>query len=487
MPEITIPDPQQVARERPTDQNYIEAKALHMPNIDPMYYHRYGDEGALMLGLFRTLGRYLPTSNLTFIHYEAPRSFQGFAIEGAFAGGAVGATVTLTVAGTSHSDSGETSRPMEREIILFPNNVTGIILSKDTTTPGAHTVEVAPLLADASIPALAAGSFLVLSNNAYGEGTFAPTPVLEETPIRVEGCTQILKRSYSITGSELNSVSWIHIEKGGELADIYGSGFKWFLRSDWLTYLNFMKDSEMALLTNNQATNPTVLGLDSEFGQFHTTEGLLPHIRRYGINPAAYTAGSYNIFNLQNLGNLLDEEGGAMEYLVLSGNHWRNEFDNFITDTFKEGAITYNAFSGLGDSGKDRAVRYGFDSVHVSNYTWHIRKYPMFHHPNLLGAANYNYHGDFFAMPMDVKQDALRADKQIPSIAIRYRANGGAGHDHVSNPLTYNREIEQHYTGSAFPGRKWVSDTQDVARVHYRAEMGLEVYAANRFIYQARA
>ena len=474
---LSTPTPPQHSRNLATDEQFIHAMELHFPDIDDRYIERFGDDAGLVTGMMKALGRYKPTRNSQFVHYEAPRTIQSFTTQAGVAAGAAGAAVTVTVAAAEHT--GGNSRPQVGELVFFPGEIVGIITAKSTAAPTANTVTITPLRAADAIPATSAGDTLALISNAYGEGTFHPTEVLEEEPYKAEGYTQIIKRSYRATGTEITNASWINIKEGSKMAEIFGTGNRWFNRNDHVTYKNFMKDIDLAMVLGVETTNPA---LQSATSLFQTSTGLVPLTKQFGINPGAYTPGAMTIADWQALTQTMDQEGGAREYHIYSGTSAVNQVDNFLTDTFKNGGIVYHSFGkgGLEDA-KTRAASYGFDSFHVSGYSFHKRKYGPFYHPNLLGAANYNYLGAMLGIPMDMQRDKKSGDV-IPSFCCRYKSTGGSGaHPYLNDSATYNREFDYYYTGAAFPNRRFRSDTEDVARVHYAADIGLQAFGLNRY------
>lgn len=477
-----------------TRENQISARDLHMPNIDPKFHERYPNEVSGVTGLFRELGLEMPTTNRQFDHWEGGRLFNAVALTGIVAQPAAGDPITVTVAAADHANSGKTSPVREGDIVMFKNRTIGKVITKNTATDNAHTLTIEPNLNATQFPAVAAsGDKLVILTYADKEGSTERTEQVFRQPQKWRGITQIIREDFKVTGSEMCSVSWINVAEGSDLAKQLGkSGPFWYMQEQLAAYSEFLKNVEMALLHNEATDNAAILtdvgaGVGDLDLTYTTTTGLIPSIQSHGINQT-YTSGTWGIAQFQALTNLLDAEDAAPEYLAFLGNKVTQLWDTSITDVFKQGAITYGAFGG--EYGEERAVRYGFDSFRLDGYTFHYKKYAPFHHPGLLGVASGgpNYQEDFFGIPMDTRRD-VRTRAELPSIRIRYRADGGADAHAFKDvgAASQNRMSMEAITGG-FPLPSGIrTDNTDTATFSYLSECGLEVVGLNRFFYYTTA
>ena len=406
-----------------TRDNYLKYLDIVAPNVDRQLHELYPKETLQLTGLFKELGRYKPTTNSSFDHFEMDRQYQLVSSAAVVAQPAAGANIVVTVAATDHSVGGKTSQIRVKDIVMFPDRTVGTVIAKDTSTDGAHEFTVAPNKVADQFPALTATSKIAIISRAEKEGSEAGDPQLSRKPSRWRGYTQIITEEYKLTRGSAATTGWIEEPKGSELAKrIGGSGMKWFITEDKAAHDNLQKNIEFALLHGEQTDNPAILtaigaGAGDLDLSYTTTSGLLPSIANHGLSPAYATGGTLALSDFQDLSDLLDENEGASEYYGFAGNKMLHQKDDLITDTFKQGAVTYGAF---GNSG-DRAVRYGFDSFMLGGRSWHFKKYAPFYHPGLFGKLGAGFEKDWFGIPYDMKRDP-QTGKQMPSICIRYRA-----------------------------------------------------------------
>lgn len=469
-----------------TKDNWLQYHDLVAPNVDRNLHELYPKETLQLTGLFKETGRYKPTTNSSFDHYEMDRQYQLVLAEATVAAPAAGASMTITVSSAGHGLSGKTSQIRVKDIVMFADRTIGTVIAKDTAVDGAHTFTVSPNRVADTLPGVTAGDAIAIISRAEKEGSEAGDPQISRTPSLWRGYTQIITEEYKITRGAAATTGWIEVPKGSELAKrIGGSGWKWFMFEDKAAYDNLQKNIEFALLHGQETDNPAIMtaigagtgGLDASYT---TTTGLLPGIGNHGLLPTYATPGTLALSDFQDLSDLLDENEGASEYLSFAGNAMLHKKDDVITDVFKQGAVTYGAF----DNSGERAVRYGFDSFSLGGRSWHFKKYAPFYHPGLFGGLGAGFENDWFGIPYDMKRDA-KTGNMIPSICIRYRANGGKdAHGITPNqPQTFSTDVDMAVVGGFPLPQSLRTGDQDWARIRYIAEQGLEVMGLNRFFH----
>ena len=468
-----------------TRENYISFLDMVAPNIDRNLYERYPTETTDITSLFREIGRYRPTTNRKFEHFEMDRAYQVVTSAGVVAQPAAGGNITVTLSAADHGVSGKTSLPRVGEIVMFPNRVIGTIIAKSTTTDNAHTITVAPNLVATQFPALTATSKIMILSKAEREGSVPGTEQLSRNPSRWSGLVQTIREDYTVTGDAASVTGWVEVLEKSELARrIGGSGYKWFIKEEKTAYDNLMKNIEMALLHGSRTDNPAILtakgaGTGNLDLAYTTTSGLLTSIDAYGLTPT-YTPGSLALTDFQDLSDLLDANEGAKEYMVFAGNAVLHEKDDLITETFQNGAVTYGAFG----NSEDRAVRYGFNSFMLGGRSWHFKKYAPFYHPGLFAGLNADFDKDWFGIPMDLRKDA-KSSEMLPSLSIRYLANGGPdAHGLTPNqPQTLSYGMESTVFGGFPLPEAARTNGDDTATISMIAKVGLQAVGLNRFFH----
>ena len=468
-----------------TRENYLKYLDMVAPNIDRNLHERYPDETLKLTALFKEIGRYKPTTNRKFEHFELDRQYQLVTSAGTVAQPAVGANIVVTIAAADHGVSGNTSLPRVGEIVMFANRVIGTIIAKDTTAPNAHTITVAPNKVADQFPALAADDKIMILTSAVREGSDVGDEQLSRNPSRWAGYTQTIREDYKLTRDSVVTTGWLNVPEKSELARrIGGSGYKWFIKEEKSAHDNIQKKIEFALLHGDLTDNPAILtavgaGTGDLDLSYTTTCGLLPAIGNHGMNPTYATPGTLALVDFQNLSDLLDENEGASEYLVFAGNKMLHQKDDLITDTFKQGAVTYGAFG----NSEERAVRYGFDSFMLGGRTWHFKKYAPFYHPGLFGKLGGGFENDWFGIPFDMRRDA-RSGEMLPSVCVRYRANGGNGaHGLTEEAQTLSTEMDSSIEGGFPLPTALRTNNSDTATISYLSDIGLQVIGLNRFFH----
>jgi hypothetical protein len=130
--------------------------------------------------------------------------------------------------------------------------------------------------------------------------------------------------------------------------------------------------------------------------------------------------------------------------------------------------VAAQASYGTFNNSKDMALNLQFQSFNRNGYTFHMKTYDLFNHPQLLGADGFDYPGWGMVIPMDSVRDA-KTNESIPSLSVRYKQLG-----------KYSRLMEHWLTGSA-GGITTPTNGEDNLKCNYRTERGFEGAKPNRF------
>jgi len=452
--------------------NIITTSDLHKPEIDSMYHKRY--KGFDFFKIMEALGRKKAIRNRFIEHFERPRTMRAFQVQGTAAGAGPGAAQTIALDALSHNSRGQTF-PMVTEVILFPNGVRAQIVSKSKAV-NANTITVVPLLATDTIPAVTAQDYLFVFTNMQKTGSSAPESRNWE-PFKVRSSLQIIRTSHRTDNSSTLAQSWTNHELNANSPLVQRGGFRAgnykYLSDEAHTYELFRMEQEMGLVYNVASTNATITNPGDDKQQY-STHGLIPSIEAGGINPAAYTAGSFGLANMEAITTQLLAEGGASENLFFTGISLSQEMNSFIHTLFENGAVLYDTFGGA--EAKDRAISYGFSTFNLDDYTFHKKVYTPFSHPELFGNVGYDFQGDGFILPMDTIMEPGRSGERIPSVEIIYKGDGA-----------YNRDVVTQIGGGMRNDQSMATTSDDIVEVHYLSECGIRTMGINRFVGIQRA
>ena len=444
----------------PTTENYVSTLTLiNRPDVAPFLVRRYGDQSTLM-DFFQFAGMLIPTSAEEYNHKEEDWIEQTNSVLAVTsAPSSPGDPVEFTIPVAQHR-AGLSYGRKNRLVQFQGSGIIGIITDIDTTAPTAHVYTIAPnQVTDDLTGTISSGDVIIYVGNAFAEGTDTGTG-LSPDAITYTNNTMIIKEHYETTGSQATNIAWI------EVSNADGStGYLWYLKGEYDTYVRFQNATTLALLTSEPITNTAnvtaLAGLNGSTPR--ATKGLLPEIRDLG-NTLNYSAGTWDLTQLDIVIDQLDQERGAPEYSVICGSDFYRENDDFIYDLFQNGAINYAAFNGKAET----AVSLGFSSFGRRNYSFHLRKFDGFNAPTSLGSAGFEYSGMAVFIPMDQQLDTA-TNEQVPSLGIRYKSDGQG----------YERDIKHWYTGSV--NIQTPTDDVDVMRTHYLTDKGIDLYGGNRF------
>jgi hypothetical protein len=429
------------------NETYVSSvNFLHSREIYNKLYNRYDEES--IISFFEETGRTKESSQTEFHHFEKDFIYQNILIAAVNGVPGAGNDVQVTLDASNH-DNGASS-PKVTDLVLFNNNLTGYVITKNTTTPTAHVITIRPVDTVNSdiVSASTVGSILTCYSNSHAEGSRQPEGLISK-PLRFSGIHQIFKGHYSVTGTEATNKIEFTTTNGK---------YYWMYEGEHDAFLKFRLDCAFGLLFNQQSNGLT----DAQGRDIRVTKGLSQWIREEGnIFPGGIGA----LTDIDTIIKVLDKQKGSKENLMLLGINLDIDVDNVLIDKMVNGAIQYNTF-GKGN-GKQRSIDLGFNSFRKGSYSFHKKELEAFNHPNVTGSTGYTYPDKGFIIPTDKGKD-VKTGAQLDSICLRYKKSP-----------SMNRMYIHKLTGLLAP-----SPTNDIDELgfEYICEKGLQCFGLNRFM-----
>jgi len=431
---------------------------IHMPQKANFLFRKYGKQGVTAFQFLQSIGSVTPVALGTYSHYEEDWIHASFSSNADEVSPGQGNPISITL-NTSDVHSLGNSYPRVGDIIMFNNGVKGQIISKSGANPPVLVIE--PLLSASTIPAVTAGEQIIITSNAFAEGTDQPEGRVSKA-YEYTFNTQIIKETVSSTGTELTNGLWFK--------SIDGVGINgWFdkAKSIDLDYRTALAIDGMVLY-GEVADNPNVVGT--------TSQGLISGVTSQGGN-ATYTPGLYSVSSFDQMNRYLDKQQAPNEYLGLLGYQAFQDVENTLSNVFTQNPIVFAGGGGktfgdlmYGDDMKsiaDKSVEIGFRSITKTDRTFHLLKLPQLSNPKLYGATGFTEAGRMIFCPLD-KPIAPKGGA-MPRLGVRYKELGG-----------YSRKMESWFIGGAGNIPVKTSGVDEI-KLFNRAEMGCEQFGLNHF------
>lgn len=350
-----------------------------IPDLIPELYDRYGSESYGMLiefmgalgGALRSITETGTSGTRQFFHYEKGRAFPSGTVNANVTGATAGASITITLAAGSYTQSGTESGFQQNTIGYVGSTGVKFQVGTVTRTTNAFTVVLKPTSTTQSLASLGQAStilageaLLLLGNQAAGE---ASTAMLSTNSLiyKITGSTTEVRDDYPITDvAKMNNTP---INFGGGNYSYYKLG---------QTELNkrFMFSVENAVIEGVDASN-----LTASNGSIGTL-GIIPQTTA-NAPTVDYTIGSMAIGDLQALARVNQYAGGPSEYHVLQETNQQDDTDTLLFGRYNNGAIRYASVG----SDERASVAYGFKSFNVKGTSYHYWVYRNFSIPSVYG------------------------------------------------------------------------------------------------------
>jgi hypothetical protein len=436
---------------------------IHKPEYLNKLFSRYGDQGASFFQLIRSMGFDKPVAADTYGHFEENHIHEIIHSRNIVAQPAQGDPITF-VLDTTDLDANNNFYVRKFDQILFPNEVTGIVVDIDVTAPAAPEITVEPNESTDRFPALTAGEELVIMSNAFSEGSGQPEGAVSGT-WEYSNSAQIIKETIGFTGTEMVNQTWFDVTtKGQSIPAFY---FKGQIDIDYRMALRI----DGALMWGKQTTNTTgVIDDDNENRVIRTTEGLVPYIRRVG-NEQTYTAGAFDVDEFDEMDNTLDREFAGNYIIGLLGITLHQEIENALKDYFANTNIQFarqTTNEVLFNNNESLGASVNFTYLTKSERTFLFKRLGSLNNRKLYGATGYNGPTMGIFMPINKKKDPVSGN-MVDSVGTRYRALG-----------KYSRRMEVWQVGGAGEGLK-VTEF-DKRHTYQRCHIGAHFRGGNQMV-----
>lgn len=435
---------------------------IHKPEKMNELFARYSDQGASYFQLLRSMGFETPVAQDTYGHYEENHIHEVIHVLENVVQPAVGADIVFTL-DPQDLDANNNFYLRQWDGILFPNEVTGSVVTIDVTVPGAPVITCRPNDNGDQFPALTAGMELSIFTSAFAEGSDQPAGAVSGT-WEYSNTAQIIKETVGFTGTEMVNQSWIEVIRGQKVVGYYMKGQ---IDIDFRTALKI----DGALMWGKQTTNATLVDNSTEGGgrPIKTTEGLIPYIRRVG-NEQSYVPGAFDVAEFDELSNTLDREWAGNHILGMLGIQLHQDIENSLKTYFANTNITFakqSTNSVLFNNNDALAASVNFTYLTKSERTFLMKRMGAFNNRKVAGAEGYNAPKMGVWLPLNKRKDAK--GNLTDSIGVRYRALG-----------KYSRRMEVWQAGGAGEGLK--VNGIDKRNTYQRCHLGAHHFGGNRFV-----
>lgn len=436
---------------------------IHKPEKLNTLFARYGDQGASYFQLLRSMGFEKEVSLDTYGHYEENRYHETVKVRDIVVQPIVGADIVFVI----HTDSMDANNNFylrQWDILLFPNEVTGSVMEIDVTIPADPSVTVRLNDDTEQFPALTAGMELIITSNAFSEGSGQPNSALSGS-WEYDNDAQIIKETIGYTGSEMVNQTWFNVTSMGYKIPAYY--FKGQVEIDYRMALKI----DGALLFGKRTVN--ALLIDPDTGRLiKTTEGMVPYIRRVG-NEQSYTSGAFSVTEFDEMDNTLDREGAGNYIMGLLGITLHQDIENALVTYFGDTNINYARQTSnevLFKNNESLGASVNFKYLTKSERTFLFKRMGVLNNPKLYGVTGYENIGPKLGMflPINKKKDPVSGN-MVESIGTRYRGLG-----------RYNRRMEVWQVGGAGEGLK-VTEF-DKRNTYQRTHVGAHFRGGNQMV-----
>lgn len=457
-----------------TDLNFLSHYDAVMRNVDNRNYSVYGN--GRLTGLLDLFGAKTPTTQSKYEWFEKDRIYPK--IKATCSAGSANAAVTFDLVAAdniSYTDqspyigtvTNKYSVPVVGDQIqIKPSSgtvsantyVTALITAVSVSSGSNGQFTAYPIVDGESIPAISTADEIIITGNAYGEGSGTPASRSTKDTKRSNNI-QIFKATGSSTRVANCTKLWFRDDETGKE---YG-----MIQEEGEQFTIFLDVRELGLLTGKNLTNVTLANVYANLSTpIEMTEGLIPAIFNRG-NTATYSPiTGFTVADLNDMIATLDQQKGAKQNMWLHGMEFGLQLDDELADYTKNGAITYGQFKGT----EEKAIDLGFRTVSKSGYSFRKKLLDAFSDVQSLGASGYGYTFEAMVLPMDDATDA--SGKKIPPFQLRY--------------LQENGKKSEEMNVEFFDGRKSSDTGVDKVEYRYSSHIGLQAIGMNRTVYQYR-
>ena len=456
-----------------TSHNYIDTmsiaynQSIRKPEVDGKIVRGFGND--MITGFLESMGSFEAVNNLEFFHVEKDRIKEILNGTCTAAGANVKVEFTITNNGTvalnssPYNTSNTLTQPFSvarvGDVLLFPNGVQAKVHAKPTAT----TLDLYPTVLGTQIPTTIASDQVVVLSHIATEFQGERTSYNTKTWTYKNQLTHHYD-THKVSATAMGEKTWFN--NLGES----GNESKWWYEGNLDTYKNVMTDCEQFMVVGKEMTNTTLTELDQTSAESTAGRGIVTDIQTYG-NVETYTAGSFSLTDLKNIGKNLVQNKGARENTWWVGYELKTELDDLFRGTtgLTNGGVMYSEAAGSA-FGEARRIAFEFDHVSYGGYKHFIKHLEMFDNPTGLGAVGQTYTNLGLIMPNDdvvVEQFQGSSSIGVRSVRLRY----------LDIP-NYTRGYREWASGGALDTP---TDPNTQAIFTYDVYRGIELSGLNRF------
>lgn len=323
--------------------------------------------------------------------------------------------IDVTLSAADHQDSGTISYPTVGALVVFENELCGLVTVVNRTVNSAHVVSIKPTTV--SQPALLAGAVvgtsMVFYSNAQKEKSDQTSTVIPRSD-KVTNLIQTFRKDYEVTD---------HAEQNETEFEYMGQKFLHVKGIDD-TSDRFMMEEDLGLLINTASVSLTDAGSNT----INMAKGLIPQINDNGNTLEFF--GTPDMSTVDDSIMVLNKAFGDHEYVVGQALNVQLGWKNWLIDFAKGGDmnVSFNAF----DGGQKQALSMDFQSISVAPYTFHFNTWDVLAHSDSLGAGNMPYQNMAVFIPTGKVKNPEPGDgfaDYEPYLQIVYAQIPGAPHE----------------------------------------------------------
>lgn len=423
-------------------ESYVFASGIHDPEYSKLLTYKYPQY--YMTTLLDKLGAYEPVAQSTWSWSIMDRTRKAATYTAVANGTTATATLTTDIAAASpnlgYFQVGDVIRVGKTGAL---GRVSAIAISG-----GFQTIDVTrpdgTAWSTATIPAVTSGDVIGHVFTAFGEGTNGQDGRLF-LPVEDFNYTQILKRGFKVTGSEMSNRT------------ILGDGRAWYFTVEELMLKEFARDRELLVMFGQQANANGI----------KWTRGIFDWVSSLGQLTTFATTPGVTEQDLQDHIIKLVPEGGSNEYLVLVG----STFLGKVMATLKDYKIHNSTPGSLGD----RMAGLDFEGYAFAGKKVYFAYYELFDDPAALPFV-----GTPSATAINFRNLSLWLDLGTDStgqrlIKLKYKAHNGIQRKFVHKIVPGMMEFSSTGSDGGFAANSF-----DGVEVHLLSEVGVELRLPNR-------
>lgn len=469
-----------------TNYNYVGSQqlgdlseGLHKPEVRKEIIRRYGRDD--LTGLMAMLGRTEELVGRQVIQHMEKEFIHGLVKVQAYDTSAGDKQATLTVASDVDFDISQNNKPFlatgtentipvqKYDVLQLPGGRELIVIDAvnepgSSLTAGQFTVHT---LDGADVPSIAATDEIIIKGTAIPEASRQRLS-RNSRMIHYENYLMRHRRDHKVTGTEYGQTIWVNARgRNGEKAP------HWFLEGIADEYQRFMNEKEMMLLDGQTITDTDLANI---LPTVQKTLGVISSIRASGL--VQNYNGNVTLANFASMIKKLNKYKGSKENALVCG----IEFRESVNALFRQGdgaditgaglgRVQFKDFDSLRNGGK-AMMDLDFDGMKYLGYKFIVKQINTFSDPQTLGAVGQEYETLGIVVPMDytVKYNDINegSKERVPSMRVVYQKDGRGG----------SRGYKEWVTGL---GEGVANTDEDAFNIHMLCEMGLEMFALNRF------